>query len=210
MARVSCIVEGDGDITAVPNLIRHTAASHGLFQIQIVGRPLRAGNIANLMRAGEYERFVRIASKRDNDVILLLCDADDRCPVDLINEMHSRSEIISGEVQKRIGICFFKPEFEVLFLHDIHNIAHRCPQFGINPDKLYVLDFEGVRDSKGRLKEICSRVRYKETRDQEKLVYALDTHNLPARSRCFRHFIEMLFWIEQEQTVIFPNPVQTG
>jgi len=201
-------VEGDGDLTAVPNLIREAAAHYELFRLTTVGKPLRAGNIKSLLREGEFERFLRIATKKESEAIIVAVDADEACPVDIARQLVARAGAIEQEINRRVGVILFKPEFEVLFLHSIESIAERLPKYKINPRALGSReDFESLRDAKGRLRNACDGMNYKETRDQDKFIYGMDFNVVMEKSRCFARFVRVLHWVETEMSTLCPvNP----
>ena len=57
------IVEGAGDVKAVPRLIREVLFHHKIFDLNPVPRPKSNVEIRKLMRAGELERYVEYARR---------------------------------------------------------------------------------------------------------------------------------------------------
>ncbi|WP_437876748.1 DUF4276 family protein [Sorangium sp. So ce513] len=91
MKRLVCIVEGKGEVTAIPNLcsrvIRHYLGiqdwvvdndpirqPRGMLVDQKAKSPLRPCNTQGVRRA------LALAKARRADAVLVLCDADDDCP----------------------------------------------------------------------------------------------------------------------------------
>lgn len=80
IVRLACLVEGHGEVEAVPVVRRRLAAS---LQVALeVDKPLRFQKQRLLGRQGELERAVQLAALRagPGGAILILLDADDDCP----------------------------------------------------------------------------------------------------------------------------------
>ena len=84
MARIVAIVEGDGEVEAVPALIRRI---HGEVSPEApleVGRPVRVRR-NQVLKAGELERYLNLAANfagADGGILVLL-DANGDCPAKL-------------------------------------------------------------------------------------------------------------------------------
>ncbi|MCP4659463.1 MAG: DUF4276 family protein [bacterium] len=191
------LVEGDGDRTAVPELVRRVCHHLGLHQIQPAAHPIRCGSIPKLRRAGVVERFVTYACQRgDGDSVLLVLDCDDDCPAEAAAELVTRVAGIGERFGKKVGIAFFHREFETLFLFSVASISSRFPDCGwqLKPFDQAV-DMERFRGAKERLRQLMSAGKYKETRDQVRFVTALDLDRLAEKSRSYRHFEAMMVWL---------------
>src|SRR5436190_264633 len=84
------IVEGAGDIKAVPRLIRETLYQHSIYDLNPAPRPKSNVEIKKLMRAGELERYVEYAARDDSDSVLLALDCEDLCPIDVCRQFTAR------------------------------------------------------------------------------------------------------------------------
>src|SRR4051794_40980753 len=74
------IVEGAGDIKAVPRLTRETLHLNSIFDINPASRTISNVEIRKLMRSGELERYTRYAiSSNVSDSVLLVLDCEDFC-----------------------------------------------------------------------------------------------------------------------------------
>jgi len=191
------ILEGDGDKIAVPHLIRKTLHHHNVFDLNPAPRPMAKASVPKLARDGELERWIRHATNRDGDSVLLALDTDDDCPFDVAKVYAERVRGLMPALQKKIGIVFFNSEFETLFLFCLTAVAATFPDFKWNL-KNYdpTVDFEQIRGAKETIiGYMASNRAYKETRDQVRFIEALDFDLLRTRSRSFRHFENTLLWL---------------
>ena len=90
MPKIVPIVEGPGDVEAVPALLWKLLAEQGRYDIQIE-TPQNAHGCGNLTTPGGIERFVQNAwTKRDCGAVLILVDADKKCPVEMAADFARR------------------------------------------------------------------------------------------------------------------------
>lgn len=84
------IVEGHGDVQAVPLLVRRIAQELGVFEL-VVGRPIRTPR-CKIVRPGELERAVDLALRKGGRdcKILILLDAETDCPAELVPQFLTR------------------------------------------------------------------------------------------------------------------------
>ena len=122
--RIVAIVEGQGEETAVPILIREWLTLNHLHDRWIVGdRAVCAKGQANLLaqslpkKQRGIEYFVKAALAADPDFLLIVLDADDVCL--------ERARAVAGH--KEIGVVIADREFEAWFLHHRAAIATSCP-----------------------------------------------------------------------------------
>ncbi len=71
------IVEGAGDVKAVPRLIRETLHRQNIFDLNVGPRPKRNVELKKLRRPGELERFIEYGLRDDGDSVLLVLDCED-------------------------------------------------------------------------------------------------------------------------------------
>jgi hypothetical protein len=198
------IVEGAGDVRAVPRLIRDTLYQHSIYDLNPAPRPKSNVDIRKLMRVGELERYVEYGARDEGDSVLLAVDCEDICPIDVCRQFTARIAVM--RVRKKVGIALFRSEFENMFLHCIDEIVTHFTDYGWLPDRAPLTgDIESIRDAKGTISRMMSSERaYKETRDQEKFITALDFAKLRANSRSFRHFEDTLLWLVSGTDRIYP------
>ena len=90
---IACIVEGDGEVEALPILIRRIAERMDPSLAIHVRRPSRFPR-SQLVRAGGVERAVELAARQvgRQGGILVLIDSDDDCPKDFAPELANRAK----------------------------------------------------------------------------------------------------------------------
>ncbi len=79
--RLACIVEGHGEVQAVPVLLRRLASALDPTLPLQVEQPIRITK-SKLLQARELERAVELAARKVGGAgaILILLDGDDDCP----------------------------------------------------------------------------------------------------------------------------------
>lgn len=195
-SRVSIIpiVEGHGEIEALPLLIRRVASNIDPAVYPDIRSPLRVSR-TKLLRAGELERHVQLAALKSGEDgrILILIDADDDCPATLGPQLLQRAQIARPD--RHVSVVLAKSEFESWFLAGAEGIAGKR---GLPQDLQPPANPELIRDAKGWLKTKMLNGTYKETRDQPALTNAFDI--LAARDQSAAHFSDSFdkFWRECE------------
>ena len=174
------IVEGDGDIQAVPVLLRRFVEEAGTYDIA-VGKPIKLQR-DKLVRQADVDRVVRRALLNQCDAILVLFDSDDDCPAETAAMVRDWSTAAAGAVP--CDVVLAHREYEAWFLASIESLRG---QRGIAEDALHHPNPESPRDAKGELR---SRMRagrtYLETRDQPAFSAQFSMPHAYARSRSFR------------------------
>lgn len=188
------ILEGFGDREAVPFLIREIFTQQNVFDFNPLSNPIINQNAPKLLAAGQLERMIGYAQKRDGDSILIILDADKDCPVNIARDFFQR--LSNMELGKKTGLIIFNSEFEVLFLYCLDLIAGKYDYGWELGDWDPLTNFEDVAGAKGLItRHMKPGKSYKETRDQAKFVSVLDFDRLRERSRCFRHLESTLNWL---------------
>lgn len=174
---LQCIVEGDGDVDALPVLVRRV---NPVFRC---ARPIRVPK-SKLLKPGELERYAHLAASRITRQtpggVLLVIDADDDCPKILAPELAARLRGEIGHVPSQVVLAC--REYESWFIAGIDN-AHLSA----------VADSESTRDAKSVVRQCFKK--YSETIDQPRLSEAIDVQRARQRSRSFRrlcHALELL------------------
>jgi len=100
MLSIVPIVEGQGDVAALPILLRRLLwEQNNRYDVQIA-KPKKTGGSGGLMR--DLEGFLRLAaSTPDCGSILVLIDADDKCPKELAKKLASRSKALGLHKPRR-------------------------------------------------------------------------------------------------------------
>ena len=171
MATVVPIVEGHGEVEAVPILLRRIAEVLVPDTWLQVTRPIRVKR-QRFVKEGELERTVELAARQvgSDGGILILLDADRDCPGELAPRIIKRA--LEARSDRRIRVVLAKVEFEAWFLAAADSIAgHR----GIRDDVTAPSDPESIRNAKGWLSARMPHGRsYRETLDQPALTARID------------------------------------
>ena len=125
MRRVVTIVEGYGEVKAVPILLRRLAERLSPDFVVDAPRPIRIGRY-KILKAGELERAVELAARQAgaDGCILILLDAEDDCPARLGPELLRRARSERSDCDIRVVLA--KAEYEAWFLAACDSIAgHR-------------------------------------------------------------------------------------
>lgn len=192
MNRILPIVEGDGDLRAVPVLLRNLLAWHGLHETQILS-PHKRGELPKV--AARFEDYFRMALK-ENAAILLVLDFDCEycdCPFQEAGKLYQRAQAIRNGWPFKIA--FLVKEFESLFLAETQAAT---TILAISPDIGFPDTPETIRDAKGWLsKALPKGSSYKPTVHQAKITARLDFEKLREASADFRHLEKALLHLAQ-------------
>lgn len=184
---IVCIVEGHGEVSSVPILIRRIADDRNPPATVQVPRPLRVP-ADRLRRSGELERYVELAARRVGMVggVLVLLDADDDedCPAHVGPELLARCVSRRGDVA--MSVVLAKREFEAWFLAAAASIAGKR---GLNSDLESPDHPEDVRGAKEWLsRHMRPGLPYSPTQDQPSLTAIFDLSAAQAASSSFAKF----------------------
>ena len=171
MLRIAPIVEGHGEVKAVPVLLRRIAERVAPSRAVDVLRPIRVRR-QRFLRAGELERSVDLAGRRagGSGGILILMDADGDCPAEFAPELLRRA----GEARpdRTVRAVLAKMEYEAWFLAAVESLAGKR---GIVESVRPPREPESIRGAKERLSALMTPGRsYSETLDQPALTAIFD------------------------------------
>jgi Domain of unknown function (DUF4276) len=167
---IASVVEGDGEVRALPKLLQRIAADLGIVSLR-TPQPHRRPR-GSLIRDGGIETAVDAAAVRVIGLggVLVLLDADDDCPADLAPRLLQRAR--AARQDKRIAVVLANREFEAWFLAAAPSLAGQH-EFGTGLTR--PTNPEAARDCKGLLSEARPKGHpYKETVDQAPLASAFD------------------------------------
>ncbi|MBI4893886.1 MAG: DUF4276 family protein [Acidobacteria bacterium] len=173
--RVACLVEGHGETTAVPILLRRVLADiEPGFAVEIP-HPIRMPR-SKLVKAGELERAVELAARQvaPDGAILILLDADDDCPAQLGAALKERAVRARGDIP--ISVVLAKREFEAWYIAAAGSLGLLADPAGAQP-----ADPEAIAGAKEWIQKRMPRRKYSETVDQPALAAIL---NLEEARRC--------------------------
>ena len=188
MRKIVPVVEGPGELDAVPELIRKVLREYQKSDVA-VAHPKNAHGVGGLTVAGGLERFLRYALNEPGvSGVLILRDADNECPYDLAQDLATRARALNAPVP--VAVVVAKCEYEAWFLASIETIA------GLDLDGRPGIsggttcqDPEAQGDAKGWITRAMPGSRaYKETFDQLAMTRLLDIGVAHRNSRSFRRF----------------------
>jgi Domain of unknown function (DUF4276) len=180
------IVEGDGEVKAVPILIQRIIAQYSPGAYVPVGRPIPVSRLG-VVQTDLLERIVELAARQTQrtDGILILLDADDDCPCELADVLLARAK--AARPDRSISVVAANREYEAWFLAAARSIRG---ERGLADDMEPPADPEAVRDAKGWLARHTPRgFTYKPTVDQPALTARFDLEEAYA-ARSFRKLVK--------------------
>jgi hypothetical protein len=166
--RLGIVVEGEGDVQAVPVVVRRLLTRQGLTQLDIP-RPFRLTK-GKMLKQAELERAVELMARRTapDGALLVLLDADTDCPAEIGPRLLAWVKRARGD--RRASVVVARHEFEAWFLAAAKSLrGHR----GLPADLQPPHDAEAVRDPKGWLASKMPNG-YSETLDQAALAAIFD------------------------------------
>ena len=184
---IALIVEGYGDVEAVPVLVRRVAAHVAPAVAVDVLRPHRRSRL-KLVRSGELERYGRIALAGSPEAhLLVLVDADTDCPAELGPQFLER---VASLQTRRVGVVLAKHEFENWFLASAESLGGRR---GLRSPLDPPVDPEAIRGAKEWIQANRTDGRaYRPTVDQAALTEGIDIDLARRRSASFDKFCRVL------------------
>ena len=197
--KIGCIVEGHGDVKAVPILIRRIVQSlHPELQID-TPRPIRVHR-SQVVKPGELERRVKLAASRTGrrGAIFIILDSDDDCPAKLGPELLQRAVNVRSDLP--IAVVLAKREFEAWFLAAAESLRGQRElknelQSPNNP--------EGIRDAKGWLsRQMEGNRTYDEVSDQPAFTARFDfeqARHADSFDKCYRDIARLLHELQDNE-----------
>lgn len=213
MAKIVPVVEGYGEVDAVPVLCYKLLHGIGRYDIQI-DTPLNAHGCGNLTVEGGLERFVdRAWNRRDCKAVLILMDADKRHPAELAHSFSQRILAMNATPPCCAVTVLAKTEYEAWFLASLPSIVGSDvgEHFSLPANITYVGDVEarpGVKEwitSQIAYDGGKRRVAYDERRDQLPMTRLINPVLARDKSRSFRrlcHAIEQIIEAIDNNTVV--------
>jgi hypothetical protein len=184
MTSMVAIVEGDGEVAALPILLRRLGGWLTPGLTVDVRTPIRVYKDRFLNRPEEFNRHMQLAAKKcgDDGWILILLDADDDCPAIKGAEIATSARDVIPH--RPIAVVLANREYEAWFIASSDSLnGHRG--FVSRPGDGDV-DAETPRDAKGWLRQRMASRSYGETTDQPAFSARFDLTKARERSRSFR------------------------
>lgn len=192
--RIAPIVEGHGEVQAVPMLIRRIAVEVDPVLTAAIEPPIRVP--ANRLRKlGELERTVELAARKlggaGGILILVDCDWDNGCPKWDGPVLLQRAQ--SARPDMPISLVLAYREYEAWFIAAAESIRGRR---GLANTVEVVADPEGIRGAKEWLSSRMPPNRpYAETTDQPALTQWFDmqaARRANSSDKCYREIVGLL------------------
>jgi Domain of unknown function (DUF4276) len=188
---IASIVEGDGEVSALPKVLHRIAAELGVVGL-MTPKPALIFR-GKITKERGVEHAVLGEAKRVPGVggVLVLLDADDDCPAQLGPRLLERARASLPE--KRIAVVLANREFEAWFLAAAPSLAGQHDlaaafQMPVNP--------ESPRDCKGLLSEARPKGKpYKPNIDQKVLASLFDMKMARENSPSFDKFYRDIAWL---------------
>jgi Domain of unknown function (DUF4276) len=184
LVQIASLVEGDGEVEALPVLIRRIVAEIDLAVTPIVPRPFRhpAGSVQKM--SGLERALDAVAERSPAHSIVVLLDCDDDCPRELGPRMARRAKQARPDLY--ISFILAHREYESWFLAAAESLAGKRR---LATDLVAPEIPESIRDAKSWLSQhIQGAGRYSPTQDQAALSKWLDLNRARVNSRSFRKF----------------------
>ncbi|MBI5724394.1 MAG: DUF4276 family protein [Planctomycetes bacterium] len=178
------IVEGYGDVKAVPTLLRRLLDQAKIYDVKIA-RPIRWKQ-SQLLNEDGLRKAVRLAGKQtDCAAIVILFEHEDGCPKKVGPLLLRWAQ---SETSLPCGVVLAHREFEAWFLAAVESLRGKCDirENAQPPD-----DPESVRGAKEAIAQFMPKHRiYRETTDQDNLAAVFDMRIAFQKCRSFKHMVK--------------------
>jgi hypothetical protein len=194
---VVSIVEGDGEVMALPVLLRRLC-EWTTPQVQpLIASPIRVRRDRFVQRDEEFRRFMLLAAAKcgTDGWILLLLDADDDCPATFGPALLERARSIVGH--QRISVVLANREYEAWFIAAAPSLTG-VRGFAVQPGD-HQVEAERPRNAKGWIRERMPGGIYGPTTDQAAFSARMDLRMALDRSRSFRKLCDE--WMRQSAAI---------
>lgn len=185
--KIKPIVEGPGDVGAVPVLLRRLQFEYNLggHTVQIA-RPIKWKRSCFNSEL-QVRRAVQLARAEPDCVgILILFDSDDHCPRSQAGQVAQWSRLEAREIPCEVVMAH--REYEAWFLATVESLRGRN---GIREDAVSEKAPERVRGAKERLEtKMVANMSYSETTDQVTLTGHADFRATYASCRSFQRLVK--------------------
>ena len=196
--KIGCIVEGHGDVKAVPILIRRIATD--LYpELTIRTYPTRIPR-TKLVKVNSLERTIELMVRRigRQGAIFIILDSDDDCPAKLGPELLQQAVNVRSDLP--IAVVLAKREFESWFLAAAESLRG---QRGLKNDLQSPSNPEGIRDAKGWLSsQMEGNITYDERNDQPAFTARFDfkqARHADSFDKCYRDIVRLLHELQDNE-----------
>lgn len=145
---IAPIVEGHGEVRALPRLLRRIAAEAAPAASLQVNEPIRIKS-GSFFNDSEYQsNYVALAAAKvrqaDAGIVLILLDCEDNCPADLGPKLLRQAQAVTGNVA--VVVALASREYETWFMAAVESLrgVHGLSLHANSP-----ADPEATRNAKG-------------------------------------------------------------
>ena len=183
MISIATIVEGDGEVAALPILLRRMAAEWAPAALVNPLQPIIVRRDRFIQKDEEFRRQLLLAAAKSgaDGWILILLDADDDCPARLGQALYQRA--LQHVPHRRVSVVLANREFEAWFIAAASSL-NGARGFSTAPDQ--AIEAEVPRDAKGWLRERMKGGTYSPLLDQPAFATRFDLQQAFDHSRSFR------------------------
>ncbi len=188
MIHIAPIVEGHGEVRAVPALIHRISAEVSVGSGVRINAPIRVSSGSFLSNEAYFRKYVTLAAAKAaqaRGIVLILLDCDDECAATLAPGILERAIAVRKDVHHLVA--FAVREYETWFLAAARSLRG---VHGLSPDLEVPANPEAIRDAKGWL-SVRMTGGYDPVIHQEELTKALDIGDARS-SRSFSRFFDRL------------------
>lgn len=181
--RIVAVVEGDGEVAALPILLRRIAQWRSPGHYPEVPPPIRVRRDRFLNREEDFRRHLVLAAAKagEHGWILILLDADDDCPAEVGARILARAR--QAVPYRRVSVVLAMHEYEAWFVAAAESL-NGCRGFSLESGAS--IDAERPRDAKGWIRDRMRGRSYGETIDQPAFSARFDLVAAFRNSRSFR------------------------
>lgn len=183
MTTIASIVEGDGEVHALPILLRRMNQWRPAPEYPQVLPPIRVHRDRFINREDEFRKQLLLAAAKcgDEGWILVVLDADDDCPASLSTTLYARAK--QHVPHRRLSVVLANREYESWLIAAAQSLdghrGFRCPSE-------HTTDAEAPRDAKGWLRRQMESGNYSVVLDQPAFTAKFDLQQAHDNSRSFR------------------------
>lgn len=208
MPFIAPIVEGHGEIDALPALLYRIGKSLASESVLQINPPIRVKFGSFLNKQDDFRRYVELAALKaaaQNGSVLILLDCDDDCPATLGPRLLRDAVSVRHDIPMFVALAY--REYETWFLAAAHSLRGSA---GLPDDLDPPADFDRLRDAKGWLGQRMP-AGYDSIRHQLALTRRMDLEQ--ARSsqsidRLYRHVARLLETPDAFQVNLPANPTR--